>query len=104
MTPQEAEQFFAKHAIKFILAQFVDIHGSAKGKAVPVEHLKMVLNEGAGFAGFALWGFGMGPHGPDYMAVGELDSLKPLPWLPGFACMSTYGKVAGKAYAYDSRS
>ena len=56
-----------------MLAQFVDIHGAAKAKAVPVEHLDMVLTDGAGFAGFALWGFGMGPHGPDYMAVGDLD-------------------------------
>jgi glutamine synthetase len=104
MTPEEAQNFFADNQIKFILAQFVDIHGSAKGKAVPIEHLKMVLNDGAGFAGFALWGFGMGPHGPDYMAVGELDTLKPIPWMPGFACMSTYGKVAGQPYAYDSRT
>ncbi len=34
----------------------------------------MVLSDGAGFAGFALWGFGMGPHGPDYMAVGDLHA------------------------------
>ena len=59
-----------------MLAQFVDIHGAAKAKAVPVEHLDMVLGDGAGFAGFALWGFGMGPHGPDYMAVGDLATLQ----------------------------
>ena len=58
-----------------MLAQFVDIHGAAKAKAVPVEHYDMVLGDGAGFAGFALWGFGMGPHGPDYMAVGDLDTV-----------------------------
>jgi glutamine synthetase len=59
-----------------VLAQFVDIHGAAKAKAVPVEHLDMVLDDGAGFAGFALWGFGMGPEGPDYMAVGDLSTLQ----------------------------
>ena len=72
MNAAEAQALFAKHEIKFVLAQFVDIHGAAKAKAVPVEHLDMVLSDGAGFAGFALWGFGMGPHGPDYMAVGDL--------------------------------
>ncbi len=41
--------------------------------------------EGAGFAGFALWGFGMGPHGPDYMAVGDAATVKRLPWMPGHA-------------------
>jgi glutamine synthetase len=103
MTPQQAKKFLKDNGIKFILAQFVDIHGSAKAKAVPVEHLEMVLTDGAGFAGFALWGFGMGPHGPDYMAVGELDTLQPIPWMPGFARIATYGHVRGKLYPYDSR-
>jgi hypothetical protein len=39
---------------------------------VPIEHLGMVLGDGAGFAGSAMWGFGMGPQGPDYRAVGDI--------------------------------
>jgi len=54
MSPQAARKFLKDHHVKYILAQFVDIHGAAKAKAVPAEHLDMVLNEGAGFAGFAL--------------------------------------------------
>jgi glutamine synthetase len=103
MTPAQARKLFKDHGIKFILAQFVDIHGAAKAKAVPVEHLEMVLGDGAGFAGFALWGFGMGPQGPDYMAVGDLHTLQPIPWMPGFARMATWGHVKGKPYPYDSR-
>lgn len=104
MTPAQAKKYFKDHDIKFLLAQFVDIHGSAKAKAVPVEHLEMVLTDGAGFAGFALWGFGMGPQGPDYMAVGDLDTLQAIPWMPGFARLCTWGHVNGKPYAYDSRT
>lgn len=104
MTPAQAKKYFKDNDIKYILAQFVDIHGSAKAKAVPVEHLEMVLTDGAGFAGFALWGFGMGPQGPDYMAVGDLDTLQAIPWMPGFARMCTWGHVNGKPYAYDSRT
>ena len=103
MTPVEAKQFLIDNNVKFILAQFVDIHGSAKAKAVPAEHLDMVLSDGAGFAGFALWGFGMGPHGPDYMAVGDLSTLQLIPWMPGFARLTTYGHVNGKLYPYDTR-
>jgi glutamine synthetase len=103
MTPAEAKQWLEANHIKYILVQFVDIHGSAKAKAVPAEHLEMVLTDGAGFAGFALWGFGMGPHGPDYMAVGDLSTLMPIPWMPGFARLATYGHVHGKPYPYDSR-
>jgi glutamine synthetase len=103
MTPMEAKKWLKANNIKFILAQFVDIHGAAKAKAVPAEHLDMVLTDGAGFAGFALWGFGMGPHGPDYMAVGDLSTLHAIPWMPGYARMTTIGHVHGKPYPYDSR-
>jgi glutamine synthetase len=103
MTPAEAKQFLKDNDVKFILAQFVDIHGAAKAKAVPTEHLDMVLKDGAGFAGFALWGFGMGPHGPDYMAMGDLSTLQLIPWMPGFARLTTIGHVNGKPYPYDTR-
>ncbi len=103
MNVTEARSLFAKHEIKFVLAQFVDIHGAAKAKAVPVEHLEMVLTDGAGFAGFALWGFGMGPDGPDYMAVGDLSTLTPIPWMPGYARLVCNGTVKGKPYPYCSR-
>src|SRR5579864_3313734 len=100
---QQAKEFLDKHGVKFVLAQFVDIHGAPKAKAVPTPHLDMILNEGAGFAGFALWGMGMGPNGPDYMAVGDLASLSLVPWMPGFARLACDGHVAGKPYAYCSR-
>ena len=63
----------------------------------------MVLTDGAGFAGFALWGFGMGPHGPDYMAVGDLVTLTPIPWMPGYARIVCNGTVHGEPYPYCSR-
>jgi glutamine synthetase len=103
MSPQYAKKYLKDNKVKYILAQFVDIHGAAKAKAVPVEHLDMILNEGAGFAGFALWGFGMGPHGPDYMAVGDPSTLSVIPWMPGFARMACYGHVNGTPYQYCSR-
>jgi len=40
--------------VKFVLAQFVDIHGTAKTK-VPASHFEDILDPGAGFAGFAVW-------------------------------------------------
>ncbi len=103
MTPDQARKWLKDNKIKYILAQFVDIHGSAKAKAVPAEHLDMLLTDGAGFAGFALWGFGMGPHGPDYMAVGDPGTLHAIPWMPGFARMATWGHTNRKPYPYDSR-
>lgn len=103
MNKEQAIRFFEEHQIRYLLAQFVDIHGSAKAKAVPVEHLDMVLTDGAGFAGFALWGFGMGPEGPDYMAVGDLATLQRIPWMPGYARLICNGTVKGKPYPFCSR-
>ena len=103
MDRDAARQFFHEHKIRYLLAQFVDVHGAAKAKAVPIEHLDMVLTDGAGFAGFALWGFGMGPEGPDYMAVGDLDTLQAIPWMPGYARIICNGTVKGKPYPYCSR-
>jgi len=99
----EAKKFIKDNNVKYILAQFVDIHGTAKTKAVPASHLEDILTGGAGFAGFALWGMGMGPHGPDYMAVGELATLKLIPWMPGYANLTCDGHVNGKPYEFDSR-
>jgi len=103
MTPSEAKKFLKDNKVKFILAQFVDIHGSAKTKAVPASHLDDVLTDGAGFAGFAIWGMGMGPHGPDYLAKGDLSTLSLIPWMPGYARLVCVGHVHGKPYPYDAR-
>ena len=35
MNAAQARELFARHGIKYVLAQFVDIHGAAKAKAVP---------------------------------------------------------------------
>ena len=103
MTLDEATQFLEDNSISFVLAQFVDIHGSAKTKAVPVSHFEDLLTTGAGFAGFAIWGLGMGPHGPEYTAMGDLATLSLVPWMPGYARIACDGHVLGKPYEYCPR-
>ena len=99
----DTAKFIADNDIKYVLAQFVDIHGVAKTKSVPISHLDDVVNEGAGFAGFAVWGLGMEPHSPDFLARGDLDTLSIVPWQPGYARIACDGYVNGEPYAYDSR-
>ena len=100
---EDAQRWLAEQGVSYVLAQFVDIHGVAKAKAVPVAHLGSVLTDGAGFAGFAIWGVGIEPHGPDFMAVGDLSTLVPMPWQPGLARIVCEGHVDGAPWAYDSR-
>lgn len=103
MNAVQARKFLKDHAIRYVLAQFVDIHGVAKTKSVPVSHFDEILKDGAGFAGFAVWGMGMAPHDPDYMGVGDLSTLSLVPWQPGYARIVCDGRVRGKPYAFDTR-
>ena len=103
MKIDEAKQFLEENEVKFVLAQFVDIHGVAKTKAVPVAHFEDILTDGAGFAGFAVWGLGQEPHDPDFMAVGDLGTLSLVPWQPGFSRIVCDGRVKGEPWPFDTR-
>lgn len=103
MEREQARKFLKDNNVRFILAQFVDIHGVAKTKAVPVNHFDDILDDGAGFAGFAVWGLGQEPHDPDFMAVGDLSTLTLVPWQPGYARIVCNGVVAGQPHRYDTR-
>ncbi|MDO9366782.1 MAG: type III glutamate--ammonia ligase [Methylotenera sp.] len=102
-TLDEAKKFLKDNDVKYVLAQFVDIHGVAKVKSVPAAHIGSILKGGAGFAGGAIWGMGIAPNGPDYMAVGDLSTLTLMPWQPGYARIICDGHVEGKPYGHDSR-
>ncbi len=103
MNIEAARKFLSENQIKYVLAQFVDIHGTAKTKSVPVKHFETILGNGAGFAGFAVWGLGIAPHGPDFMAVGDLSTLSLVPWQPGYARIVCDGHVHGKPWPNDTR-
>jgi glutamine synthetase len=90
--------------IHFIVVQFVDVHGSAKAKMVPVECFDDVIDVGAGFAGGALWGVGQGPHSHDLMARIDVSTYTPLPWLPGTARFAADLYVDEKPHPHCART
>jgi len=100
---EQLRQQFEQDKIRFILAQFVDIHGSAKVKMSPVEALDMLADEGAGFAGAAVWGMGQGPHSHDMMGRIDLDTYTPVPWQPGTARFASDLYVDEKPYPFCPR-
>ncbi len=83
-----------------LLVQFTDLHGVAKGKWVPLEHLTEVLATGAGFAGPSIAGTGLGRSGPrsEYYARGDAATALPLPWMPGVARIIGDGFVDGQPF------
>ena len=103
MNLQEAKDFLEQNGVRYVLAQFVNIHGVSKTKAVPVEYFETVVTEGAGFAAFAVGGLGLGPETPDYMAVGDLSTLSLVPWMPGYARIVCEGHMRGEPWHYDPR-
>ena len=47
MSPEAAVELIKEHDIRYLLAQFVDIHGAAKTKSVPANCLMDVVEKGA---------------------------------------------------------
>ena len=92
-----------KDGIEYILTQFVDIHGSAKVKMVPVGHFDDVIDDGAGFAGGAVWGMGQGPHSHDMLARVDVDTYTPLPWKAGVARFASDLYVDDEPHPHCSR-
>ena len=91
--------------IHSILTQFCDLHGVAKGKLVPVEHLKEWVETGAGFAGPSIWGTGLPRFGArsEYYGRVQLESLRVLSFMPGVAHAVCDGFAGGEVLSTCSR-
>ena len=94
---QALRERLAAQGVHTLLVQFTDVHGVAKGKWVPLEHLADVIATGAGFAGPSIWGTGLGRTGArsEYYARGDASTVQPLPWMPGYARIVGDGFVDG---------
>jgi glutamine synthetase len=101
---EEVTAYVRDHAIDFLFAQFVDMHGKPSAKLVPAHHLDDLLDEGAGFAGFAAGDIGQGPNDPDMIAMPDLRSLTPLPWKPNVARFACDVTVEGEEWPYCPRT
>ncbi len=102
-TLDELKERIVEDQIEYLLAQFVDIHGSAKVKLVPARCAEDMVLDGAGFAGAAVWGMGQGPHSHDLMGRADPRSYTPLPWDSGMARLACDIYVDGKPHPYCSR-
>jgi glutamine synthetase len=103
-TREDVARYVAENGIRFLFAQFVDMHGKPNAKLVPAHHLDDLLDEGAGFAGFAAGDIGQGPHDPDMIAMPDLTTLTPLPWRPEVARFACDVTVEGEEWPYCPRT
>ncbi len=89
---------------KFILALFVDLRGKPCAKLVPVEAVDLLATEGVGFAGYAVGAIGQQPKDPDLMAIPDIASFTPIPFIKdGLAIVHCDPHVNGEPWPYAPR-
>ena len=101
---QEIRKRLEAAGVEFLWAQFVDIHGAAKVKQVPMAAFDDIIDDGAGFAGGAVWGVNQGPHSHDIMARADFHTFKQLPWQPNTAMVHSNLYVDEKPYGSCART
>ncbi len=89
--------------IEFFLAMFVDMDGKPCAKMVPAQYLEQLLEDGAGFAGFAVGSIGQSPADPDIAAIPDPASYTPVPWKQGVAVLHCDPHVEGEPWPYAPR-
>jgi glutamine synthetase len=89
--------------IEFFLAMFVDLHGKPCAKAVPMGSFDLLMDGGAGFAGFAVGDIGQSPADPDIVVMPDPASYTPVPWMHGVAVLHCDPYVNGEPWPYAPR-
>jgi glutamine synthetase len=90
--------------ITYLLAQWVDIHGTPRCKGIPASALEQFLSGSAGFAGAAAVGMGQGPHSHDMIGMPDLGTYTVVPWEKGVARFACDIHVDGEPSPYCSRT
>jgi glutamine synthetase len=92
------------HDVRFLLATFVDMTGKPCAKLVPVEAADQLEAGAMGFAGYAAGLIGQKPQDSDLIAVPDLASFTPVPFIKeGLAIVHCDPHVDGKPWPYAPR-
>jgi glutamine synthetase len=100
---QDLERALVRDGIEFLFAMFVDLHGKPCAKLIPVTALDQLLEDGAGFAGFAAGPLGQTPASPDLVVIPDVSSYMPAPWRKGLGIIQCDPTCEGKPWPYAPR-
>lgn len=103
-TAADVLRLIDEHNIEFIFASFTEVRGKSNAKLVPAAHAAELLEDGAGFAGFAAGDIGQGPHSPDVVSSLDPRTFRLVPWQPGLAHMIGSAVVEGKPWPFCPRT
>ncbi|MEX2557561.1 MAG: type III glutamate--ammonia ligase [Actinomycetota bacterium] len=103
-TRESIARRLADDGVTYMLAQWVDIHGTPRCKGVPASALDQFLDGSAGFAGAATVGMGQGPHDHDLIGAPDLATYTLVPWEIGLARFACDIEVDSEPWPYCSRT
>jgi glutamine synthetase len=92
-----------ERGVKYALATYVDIHGVAKSKFVPLSHLDRMMGGSELFTGAALDGVPQDVNDEEVGAVPDPASMRILPWQPDIAWFASDLWCEGKPFPACSR-
>ncbi len=99
----DLQQAAKERGIKFFLVSYTDLFGAQRAKLVPAAAIAGMVQEGAGFAGFATW-LDLSPANSDLLAMPDPDSMIQLPWKPEVAWVAADLWMDGKPVEQGPRN
>ncbi len=82
---RETMQSLMAKGVEYCMPLYVDVHGIAKTKTVPVSHFDRMMRGSELFTGAALDGLGQGPHDDELAVLPDANAVMQLPWRPNVA-------------------
>ena len=92
-----------KAGVKYCVGSYVDIHGTPKGKFVPLSHFHHFAHGSELYTGYALDGVGQAPNDDEIASVPDLGMIIPLPWNPEVAWIPADNTLHEKPYEVSTR-
>src|ERR1700693_4921315 len=77
---RETTRSLIEKGVEYCMPLYVDVHGIAKTKTVPISHFARMMRGSELFTGAALDGLGQGPHDDELAIHPEPDAVTVLPW------------------------
>jgi glutamine synthetase type III len=101
--PKDLGKWAKEKGVKYFMVSYTDLFGGQRAKLVPAQAINDMVDDGAGFAGFATW-LDLTPAHPDMMAVPDPESVIQLPWKKEVAWLASNCVMEKKPVAQAPRN
>jgi glutamine synthetase len=101
---RETMRSLIEKGVEYCMPLYVDVHGVAKTKTVPIDHFDRMMRGSELFTGAALDGLGQGPHDDELAVVPDPDAVMQLPWRTNVAVIPGQLTYHEQPYSMCSRT